>query len=241
MDDQSGQRPHAADRVAMIGFGIEARARAVRLREQGCQVSVVVRPGGTSWIRAMADGFRPVTAREAVKTADVVVVDLPEAEQPAMWAYTMAPLVRPGTLVVFTHGAALFSGALELDRRLDVVLVAPGGPDACRIAVHQDATGRALDRATGFARALYGGGKVGTTSLSWEVHCELSVLIDRMGGMEALLAEWDRVLANPGHEPDEATIRYYEVLRAAVLAEHPPRFVKPPSSQVQLPRKRGAA
>jgi ketol-acid reductoisomerase len=242
MDEGSGERSNAAARAALIGYGPEAREHAMRLREQGWHVSVVVRPGGTSWIRAMADGFRPVTAREAATSATVVVIDLPESEQPAVWAYTLAPVVRPGALVVFKHGAALYSEALEIDRRLDVVLIAPSdSPDACRIAVHQDATGRALERAAGFARLLYAGAKVGTTTLAWEVQCELSVLIDRVGGLEALLAEWDRVLANPGHEPDEATIRYYEHLRAAVLTEAPAGLVKPPSSHQQLPNKRGAA
>jgi ketol-acid reductoisomerase len=210
----------AGRRVAVIGYGLEAREHALRLRERGWNVSVVVRPGGTSWIRAMADGLRPVTVREAVANADVVAVELPEVEQLALWAHSLSRLVVPGTLVVFAHGAALYSGALELDPRLDVILVTSSdGADGSRVAVHQDATGRALERAAAFAREVYDSAKVGTTTLAWEVHCELSELIDRMGGMTALLAEWDRVLSNPGHEPEEATIRYYEHLRAAVLAE----------------------
>ena len=59
---------------------------------------------------------------------------------------------------------------------------------------------------------------MGTTTLASEVQSELSELVERVGGLPALLAEWDRVLANPSHEPDEATLRYYEHLRATVLA-----------------------
>jgi ketol-acid reductoisomerase len=237
-----GEQSSAAARVAMMGYGVEAREHAIRLREMGWDVSVVVRPGGLSWIRAMADGFRPVLVREAVPRADVVAVELPEAEQLAVWAYTLAPFVAPGTLVVFTHGAALYSGALEPDARLDVVLVTPGdSPAACRVAVHQDATGRALERAAGFARAVFAGAKVGTTTLASEVESELSELVERVGGLPALLAEWDRVLANPGHEPDEATLRYYEHLRATVLAQSGATLAKPPSSSIRIPGKRGAA
>jgi len=242
MGEQSGKQQGAATRVAMMGYGLEAREHALRLREQGWDVSVVVRPGGMSWIRAMADGFRPVLARDAVAKADVVAVELPEAEQVAVWAYTIAPLVAPGALVVFSHGAALYSGALEPDERLDVVLVTPGEtPDACRVAVHQDATGRALERAAGFARAVFGNAKVGTTTLASEVQSELAELVQQLGGLPALLAEWDRVLANPSHEPDAATIHYYEHLRATVLADAGVRLSKPPSSRVQVPGKRGAA
>jgi ketol-acid reductoisomerase len=237
-----GQEPKAAARVAMIGYGDQARDQALRLRETGWDVRVVVRPGGMSWIRAMADGLRPVTAREAVAGADVVAIHLPEAEQPAMWAQSLAPHVARGALIVFAHGAALYSGALELEEHFDIVLVAPGETaDACRVAVHQDATGRALERAAGYARVVFGGAKVGTTTLASEVQSELSELIERVGGLEALLAEWDRVLANPSHEPDQATLQYYERLRAAVLANQPARIAKPPSSRVAVSRKRGAA
>ena len=226
-----GEQAQAATRVAMFGYGAGAREHALRLRGLGWQVSVVVRPGGTSWIRAMADGFRPMRARDALARADVVAVHLPEAEQPAVWAYTLAPLLAPGALIVFAHGAALYSGALQPDARFDVVLVTPGdSADACRVAVHQDATGRALERAAAFARAVSGGAKVGTTTLASEVKSELSELVERVGGLPALLTEWDHVLSNPSHEPDEATMHYYEHLRAAVLAE--------PGA---APRKRGAA
>jgi ketol-acid reductoisomerase len=238
----------SATRVAVLGYGVEAREHAHRLREQGWRVSVVVRPGGMSWIHAVADGLRPVTAREAVAEADVVAVALPEAEQPAMWAYTLAPLVAKGALIVFTHGAALYTGAIAPDAGFDVVLVAPGdSPGACRVAVHQDATGRALERAAGYARAVFAGAKVGTTTLASEVQSELAELIDRVGGVAALLAEWDHVLANPGHEPDEATLRYYDGLRATVLAESTARISLPPGSMARIdrvpgtPGSRGAA
>jgi ketol-acid reductoisomerase len=110
------------------------------------------------------------------------------------------------------------------------------------VAVHQDATGRALERAARFARAVFDGAKVGTTTLATEVKTELSELVERLGGMPALLAEWDHVLANPSHEPDEATIHYYEHLRATVLAESGAMLARPPSSApMETPRQRGAA
>jgi ketol-acid reductoisomerase len=239
-------------RAAFVGYGPEAREQALRLRSIGWDVDVVMRPGGMSWTRAVTDGFRPVPASEAAGRAQVLVVHLPESEQPAVWAYGIAPHLPPGSLVVFVHGWALYSGAVDPDPCLDVVLVV-GGDDldgeelSCRVAVHRDATGHALERAAGFARALFGAAKIGTTTLDSEVKAELSELVTKMGGLEALLAEWDRVLANPGHEPDEATLSYYERLRATVLAGSSGRAT--PRSQIPLtdlsrtrrPRTRGAA
>ena len=225
-------------RVALFGYGPRAREQAARLRsgDSGRNVCVVVRPGGMSWIHAVGDGLRPVAAREALARAEVVLVTLPEAEQPAVWAQAIAPHLAPGMLVVFTQATAVYSGAVAPDPRLDVVLVTAGdAPDACRVAVHQDATGRALDRAVAFARTLFGGVKLGTTTFAAEAQSDLSALVARMGGLPQLLAEWDKVLANPSHEPDEATLNYYEGLRAAVLAGGPASVKRPPpSSQTAL-------
>jgi ketol-acid reductoisomerase len=221
-ESEGGSRSRGVTRAAVIGYGPDAREQALRLRAIGWDVDVVVRAGGMTWIHAVADGFRPVPAAEAALRADVVVVHLPESEQPAVWAYGLAPYLAPGSLVVFAHGSAVYSGAVDPDPRLDVALVtachARGAEQVCRVAVQRDATGHALERALAFVRAVFGSIKVETTTLDFEVKADLSELGAKMGGLPALMAEWDRVLASPSHEPDEATLTYYERLRATVLA-----------------------
>jgi ketol-acid reductoisomerase len=202
-----------------------------------------------SWIRAVSDGLRPVPAREAVTMADIIAVHVPESEQPAVWAQNIAPYVSPSALIVFERGSALYSGAVDPDPGLDVVLVTTrddaredrrSGERGCRIAVHHDATGHALERAAWFARVAVGSSRIGTTTVYSEVRAELMELVGRMGGISALVAEWDRVLANPSHEPDEAALRYYERLRAAVIGgEQPMEIPRPPASQTFLPGQRG--
>jgi len=217
-------------------------------------VCVAMRPGGMSWIRAVQDGFRPVPAAEAVAGADVVVIHLPEPQQPSAWAYGLAPYIAPGSLAVFVRGTALYSGAVDPDPSLDVVLVTASGDHGdprrdCRVAVHCDATGHALERAMAFARAVFGMPKIGTTTVESEVSAELSDWIASAGGLGALLAEWDHVLGNPSHEPDQATLTYYERLRAKVLEADGRLIARPPRSTSDLtlrPRevasqKRGAA
>jgi ketol-acid reductoisomerase len=221
-ESEGGSRGRGVTRAAVIGYGPDAREQALRLRAIGWEVDVVVRAGGMTWIHAVADGFRPVPAAEAALRADVVVVHLPESEQPAVWAYGLAPYLVPGSLVVFAHGSAVYSGAVDPDPRLDVALVTPctarDAEQVCRVAVQRDATGHALERALAFVRAVFGSIKVETTTLDSEVSADLSERGAKMGGLPALMAEWDRVLASPSHEPDEATLTYYERLRATVLA-----------------------
>jgi ketol-acid reductoisomerase len=224
---EGGSSVGRATRAALFGYGPDAREQALRLRSMGWEVDVVVRSGGVTWIHAVADGFRPVNAAAASMRADVVVVHLPEAEQPAAWAYGIAPYLASGSLVVFAHGSALYSGAVDPDARLDVALVttptvraaASGVERVCRVAVHHDATGHALERALAYARALFGSPKVETTTLDSEVRADLAERGAKAGGLRALLAEWDRQLASPSHEPNQAALTYYERLRATVLAE----------------------
>lgn len=243
----------AARRAAMIGYGHQAREQAIRLRAIGWTVGVAMRPGGLSWIRAVDDGFRPVPPADAVAGAEVVVVQLPEPQQPSVWAYGLAPYVEAGSLVVFARGTALYSGSVDPDPNLDVALVTSsgdpgdGGGQACRVAIHSDASGRALERAMAFVRAAFGMAKIGTTTVDSEVGAELAEWIVRAGSLTALLAEWDRILANPSHEPDQAALTYYERLRAKVLESQGWSTAKAPKSGsglVERPRasrKRGAA
>jgi ketol-acid reductoisomerase len=184
----------------------------------GWAVDVVVRAGGMTWIRAVDDGFRPVPAAQATVRADVVLIHLPESEQPAVWAYGIAPYLSPGALVVFARGSALYSGAVDPDRRIDVVLMSVRGEGTCRVAVHNDATGHAMQRGVAFARAVSGSPTIETTTLDAEVTADLSERGAKLGGFPALLAEWERRLATGSHEPDQATLTYYERLRATVLA-----------------------
>jgi ketol-acid reductoisomerase len=240
-------------RAAVIGYGPGARDQAMRMRSIGWEVDVVMRPGGMSWIHAVADGFRPVPASEAAARAEIAVIHLPDAEQPAVWAYSLEPFLADGALVVFARASALYSGAVDPDPRHDVVLLATDGGDgargSCRVAVHRDASGHALDRAMSFARGALGSPRMGTTTLDAEVRTELSELVAKKGGLTALLAEWDHFLANPSHEPDQATLTYYERLRATVLAGQGPVTIRPPKSRTELTerprfrasRKRGAA
>jgi ketol-acid reductoisomerase len=244
-------------RVAIIGYGEEAREQALRLRAAGWDVDVVVRHGGMSWVRAVADGMRPIPAAEAATRADVLAMHLPESEQPGVWAYSIEPYLMSGSLVVFAHGSALYSGAVDPGARFDVVLITgadTGDPaelePACRVAVHRDVTGHAFDRARGFARAVFGASRVEKTTVDSEAKADISELVASRGGLQMLLAECDRVLASPGHEPDEAVLTYYERLRAVAVsgerASEGPPPAKPPLSRVNLPlmfmaRKRGAA
>lgn len=238
-------------RIAILGYGAEARAQALRLRQIGHDVAVAVRPGGTSWVRAVRDGFRPVSAGEAVADADVVALHVPQAEQPSLYANDVAPRMKPGGLLVFAHGGAVLSGALVPAPDVDVVLVAMClRADAlrCRFAVDQDATGQAAGRAVAFARAAYAeaAASIETTTFTAETEAELTEQAQSSGGFDELMAAWERVLTSPSHEPDEARLAYFDRLKRLVSDLHAPRIPSPPGSTLDVREvvngvRRGAA
>jgi ketol-acid reductoisomerase len=183
----------------------------------------------------MEDGFRPLPVGDAVEGAEVVLFAVPEPEQPALFSGHVAPHLAADALVVFLHGSPVFAGALVPGEAVDVVLVRPSGAaGSCLVAVHQDATGTACERALAFARAAHGDGArtLVTTTFSEVALEEIEAEAVRCGGTVELLASWEEQLARAGHEPDEAEVTYYERLRDAVLTRAPgARSVPaPPSS-----------
>jgi ketol-acid reductoisomerase len=245
-------------RVAMLGYGAEARAQALRLREAGNEVAVAVRPGGMSWVRALNDGFRPCCAADAVKGADVVVMLVPDEEQPTLYGAQVAPNMPDGALLVFGHAGAVYTNALEPAPGLDVVLVTARVKEAakdvaseteaadairCFVAVHVDSTGMAHARASAYARAAYGAvaRTIEPTTFAEETALDISDQAVLSGGVAELVAAWEKVLATPSHEPDEARLAYYERLMRVVEKAGTLRIPSPPQSQVAVLDKNGVA
>jgi ketol-acid reductoisomerase len=204
-------------RTAVLGYGPSAAHHALGLRDAGNQVAVGMRAGGRSWARALRDGFMPAAACQVIAGASVVAVLVPDEEQPQVYWHAIEPGVEPGALLVFGRALALGTRAFE-PRGVDVVLVA-AYELGCRVAVHSDATGRALERAIAYARAAFGADvAIATTTTAAEIDAELAELESRAGGAAELRAtvEPAAARARDSHAPDEAHISYCEGLRELV-------------------------
>jgi ketol-acid reductoisomerase len=177
-----------------------------------------------SWVRARQDGFEAAAPTVFIGRADVVVVLVPDDEQASVYWHAIEPLLARGALLVFARGVALATRVFEPCGH-DVVLVTGelDGPRArCRVAVHHDATGHALERAIAYARAAFGdNAEVGTTTVSNEVDAELAALAEHAGGVDALVDSVEGLLARSrdNHAPEEAKVAFYEGLRD-LLARH---------------------
>ena len=216
-------------RVAIVGYGSQGRSHALNLRDAGLDVTVGLRPGRPSWVRAEDDGWQPQTVTDAVKGAQVVMLLAPDTAQPALFAEAVAPNLADGALLLFAHGFNVHFNRLSPPDFVDVGLVAPKGPGnlvraqylagqgvPCLVAVHQDPTGRALARTLAYADALNGGRAtlLGTTfaeETETDLFGEQAVLCG--GVTELVKAGWE-TLVEAGYSPDVA---YFECLHELKL------------------------
>jgi len=216
-------------RIAVLGYASQGRAQALNLRDSGLNVRLGCRESGRSWERAVEDGWSPMRVADAVVDADVVVFLVSDMAQPEVWEQAVRPHARPGMLYLFSHGFNIHYGRIGMPQDVDVVMVAPKSPGAlvrtqyeagfgvpCLMAVHQDSTGHAHERALAYAHAL-GGTRAGVLETTFAEETETDLFGEQAvlcGGVtELILAGWE-TLVEAGYSEDVA---YFECLHELKL------------------------
>ena len=216
-------------KVAIIGYGIQGRGQGLNLRDSGIEVIVSQRPGGKNYDLAVGDGFRPVSANEAAQAADVIQILAQDHLQAEIYEQSIAPHLKPGKALLFSHGFNIHFGYIKPPKNVDVYMVAPKGPGAlvrsqflegggvpCLVAVHQNASGQALQLALAHAKAIGGtrGGVIETTfkeETETDLFGEQTVLC---GGLSELIRAGFETLVKAGYQPE---IAYFECLHEVKL------------------------
>src|SRR6185295_5718674 len=114
--------------VAVIGYGIQGRGQALNLQDRGVKVIVAQRPGGPNYDLAKQDGFKPVSAAEAAKKGDLIILLAQDTLQAQIYRESIAPHLKPGKALGFSHGFAILYGLITPPRNVDVIMIAPKGP-----------------------------------------------------------------------------------------------------------------
>ena len=192
--------------IAIIGYGSQGHAHALNLKESGAKVIVGLYEGSKSWAKAEAAGLTVMTAADAAKAADVVMMLIPDEKQAATYKKDIAPNLKAGAALAFAHGFNIHFGQIVPPADIDVFMVAPKGPGhlvrrvftegagvPCLVAVHQDASGKAYDIALAYAKGIGG---------------------TRCGGVTALITAGYETLVEAGYKPESA---YFECMHEMKL------------------------
>jgi ketol-acid reductoisomerase len=217
-------------RVAIVGYGNQGRAQALNLRDSGVsELRIALADGSRSRERVAADGLVAAEVAEAAAWADVVMMLAPDETQADIYRDSIAPNLRQGAALGFSHGLAIRFGLIEPRSDLDIFLVAPKGPGTALrqlyaegrgmvalFAVHQDSTGEAEALALSYAGAL-GSGRAGILASSFAEECEADLFNEQAvlwGAIPELIEAGFDTLVEAGFSPEVA---YFECLTEVKL------------------------
>lgn len=215
--------------VAILGFGSQGHAHGLNLRDSGVNVIVANRRESPNGKLAIENGFDPLNVEEAVKKADLIIVTLPDEVQPDVYVKSIAPHLKPGKAIGFTHGFNIHFKTIQPPAGVDVVMVAPKGPGhlvrsefekgggvPCLVSVHQDAGGKARAIALAWARGI-GGARAGVFQTTFKDECESDLFGEQVvlcGGLSALIKAGFETLTAAGYPPEMA---YFECVHEVKL------------------------
>jgi ketol-acid reductoisomerase len=217
-------------KIAIVGYGSQGRAHALNLHDSGAKnVAVALKPGSATAKKVEADGLKVMSVADAAKWADVLMVLAPDELQRGIYNAEIAPNIRDGAALLFAHGLNVHFNLIEPAAGIDVLMVAPKGPGhtvrgeyqkgggvPCLIAVHQDATGGAMDLGLAYASAI-GGGRSGIIETNFREECETDLFGEQAvlcGGLVELIRAGFETLVEAGYAPEMA---YFECLHEVKL------------------------
>jgi ketol-acid reductoisomerase len=215
--------------IAVVGYGIQGRGQALSLRDSGLDVIVAQREGGPNYDQAKKDGFAPVDASTAAKRADVIMLLTQDHIQGELYRKSIRRHLKKGKSLAFSHGFNIHFGQIKPPQDVDVWMIAPKGPGAlvrrqfeegkgvpCLVAIHQNASGNALQDALAYAKGI-GGGRAGIFETTFREETETDLFGEQAvlcGGTSALIKAGYETLIEAGYAPEMA---YFECLHELKL------------------------
>lgn len=215
--------------VAIIGFGSQGHAHAMNLKDSGVNVIVGLRPESKSAKMATDYGIPVYTPAEAASKADIIMMLVPDEKQADIYKESIAPHLTEGKTLAFAHGFNIHFKQIVPPANVDVIMIAPKGPGhtvrsefvegkgvPCLIAIHQDATGKALDNGLAYAAGI-GGARAAVLETTFRTETETDLFGEQAvlcGGVTALMQAGFETLVEAGYDPRNA---YFECIHEMKL------------------------
>jgi ketol-acid reductoisomerase len=215
--------------IGVLGYGSQGRHQALNMKDSGLNVIIGLRKGSKSWEKAKEDGFEVYEVAEASKISDFIIFLIPDVEQPSVYNKEVAPYMKDGKILGFSHGFNIHFGLIKPPKTVDVIMVAPKSPGVrvreeyikgsgvpALVAVYQDASGKAWDEVLAWAKAI-GSTRIGVIKTTFKEETETDLFGEQcvlVGGLMELIKKAFEVLIENGYQPELA---YFEVLNEAKL------------------------
>ena len=219
----------ADQKIAVLGYGSQGHAHAQNLRDSGLDVRVGLRAVSSSRAKAEEAGLRVLDIGDATREADVVMVVLPDTSHGAVYVSEIAPNLKDGDMLMFAHGFSVHFGTVAPPAGVDVTMIAPKGPGhlvrrtyeqgigtPALVAVQQDATGNALQRALAYGAGI-GAARAGILETTFKEETETDLFGEQSvlcGGISTLVEAGFDTLVRAGYQPE---IAYFECLHELKL------------------------
>jgi ketol-acid reductoisomerase len=216
-------------KVTIVGYGSQGHAHANNLKDSGVDVTVALREGSSSAIKAENSGLKVMNVADAVAAADLIMILTPDEFQSQLYKEEVEPNLKKGAALAFAHGFAIHYNQIVPREDLDVIMIAPkapghtvrtefvkGGGIPDLIAIYQDASGTAKNVALSYASAI-GGGRTGIIETTFKDETETDLFGEQAvlcGGAVELVKAGFETLTDAGYAPEMA---YFECLHELKL------------------------
>jgi ketol-acid reductoisomerase len=203
----------------------------LNLRDSGLKVIIAQRPGGPNYDKAIKDGFKPMSVEEATQKADVIILLTQDHLQADIYKNSIKPHLTKGKALAFSHGFNIHFKFIVPPKNIDVFMIAPKGPGAlvrrqyeegrgvpCLVAVHQNATGKALKIALAYAKGI-GGSRAGVIRTTFKEETETDLFGEQTvlcGGVSELVKAGFETLTKAGYQPEIAYFECFHELKLIV-------------------------
>jgi ketol-acid reductoisomerase len=215
--------------IAILGYGSQGHAHAQNLRDSGCKVVVGQRPGSANYDLAVSHGFKPVSAEEATEQGDLINMLLPDEVQGDIYRQSVLPHLKPGNILMCSHGFNVHFGQVAPPKGVDALLVAPKGPGhlvrsefekgggvPCLIALSEGASDETRRLGLAYAKGI-GGTRGGVIETTFAEETETDLFGEQVvlcGGVSALVKAGFETLVEAGYQPEMA---YFECMHELKL------------------------
>jgi ketol-acid reductoisomerase len=216
-------------KIAIIGYGSQGHAQAQNLRDSGLSVIVAEMKGTENYQFALQDGFKPISASEASKQADLIQILTQDHVQAKLYEMDVKPNLQKGKTLLFSHGFNIHYGQIIPTKEIDVVMIAPKGPGhlvrrefqkgagvPSLVAIYQDFSKKAKQTALAYAKGI-GATRAGVIETTFKEETETDLFGEQAvlcGGVTELMKAGFDTLVEAGYQPE---IAYFECLHELKL------------------------